>query len=83
VRQWFDLAPTIGSDLFLKLYTHGAQERNYEPPLGGSLANMFRWLAEEAALRGIEIHWTTAWQMYQAADTLMRPVAVATRAQTR
>ena len=24
VRQWFDLAPTIGDDLFLKLYTHGA-----------------------------------------------------------
>jgi hypothetical protein len=71
VRQWFDLAPTIGSDLFLKLYTHGAQERNLEPLLGGSLANIFRWLAEEAELRGIEIHWATAWQMYQAADALM------------
>jgi len=26
VRQWFDLAPTMGDDLFLKLYTHGAAE---------------------------------------------------------
>jgi hypothetical protein len=71
VRRWFDLAPTIGSDLFLKLYTHGAQERNFEPLLGGALGNLFRWLAEEANRRGIEIHWATAWQMYQAADALI------------
>jgi hypothetical protein len=71
VRRWFDLAPTIGDDLFLKLYTHGAQERNLEPLLGGGLGNLFRWLAEEAKRRGIEIHWATAWQMYQAADALM------------
>ena len=71
VRRWFDLAPTIGDDLFLKLYTHGAQERNLEPLLGGGLGNLFRWLAEEAEQRGIEIHWATAWQMYQAADALI------------
>ena len=71
IRRWFDLAPTIGDDLFLKLYTHGAQERNLEPLLGGGLGNLFRWLAEEAEQRGIEIHWATAWQMYQAADALI------------
>jgi hypothetical protein len=71
VRHWFNLAPTIGDDLFLKLYTHGAQERNLEPLLNGGLANLYRWLAEEAEKRDIEIHWATAWQMYQAADALM------------
>lgn len=71
VRRWFDLAPTIGDDLFLKLYTHGATDRNLEPLLGGGLENMFRWLAEEANRRGIEIHWATAWQMYQAANALV------------
>jgi hypothetical protein len=71
VHRWFDLAPTIGDDLFLKLYTHGAQERNLEPLLGEGLSNLFRWLAEEADRRGIEIHWATAWQMYQAADALV------------
>jgi hypothetical protein len=71
VRKWFDLAPTIGDDLFLKLYTHGAQERNLEPLLNEGLGNLFRWLAEEAERRGIEIHWATAWQMYQAADALV------------
>ena len=72
VRRWFDLAPTIGDDLFLKLYTHGAQERNLEPLLNGGLGDLFRLLAEEAKLRGIEIHWATAWQMYQAADFLIQ-----------
>jgi len=84
VRQWFDLAPTIGDDLFLKLYTHGAQERNLEPLLNEGLGNLFRWLAEEADRRGIEIHWATAWQMYQAANAIMHgdvPLAdVASRA---
>jgi hypothetical protein len=67
VRGWFDLAPTIGEDLFLKFYTHGAMERNLEPLLNGGLGNLFRWLAEEADRRSIEVHWATAWQMYQAA----------------
>lgn len=71
VRQWFDLAPTIGDDLFLKLYTHGASERNREPLLKEGLRNLFRWVAEEADQRGIEIRWATAWQMYQAADALI------------
>lgn len=72
VRQWFDLAPRIGQDIFLKLFTHGAPEWNLEPLLDGGLANLYRWLAEEADRRGIEIHWATAWQMYQAADALMQ-----------
>ena len=71
VRQWLDLAPTIGDDIFLKLYTHGAPERNLEPLLNDGLSNLYRWLAEEADRRGLEIHWATAWQMYQAAEALI------------
>lgn len=71
ISQWFDLAPMIGDDLFLKIYTHGAQERNFEPLLGGGLANLYRWLAEEADRRGLKIHWVTAWQLYQMADALI------------
>src|ERR1017187_4407088 len=71
IKQWFDLAPTIGDDLFLKLYTHGAPERNLEPLLNGGPSNLYRWLAEEADQRGIEIHWATAWQMYQTAEALV------------
>jgi hypothetical protein len=71
VRQWFDVAPVIGGDLFLKLYTHGAPERNLEPLLGSGLGNLFRWIADEADRRGIDVHWATAWQMYQAANSVI------------
>jgi hypothetical protein len=71
VRQWFDVSPMIGDDVFIKLYTHGAPERNLEPLLKEGLGNLYRWVAEEADRRGIEVHWATAWQMYQAADVLI------------
>lgn len=72
VRRWFDLAPTIGEDLFLKLYTHGAPDRNLNSLLTGGLSDLFRLLTEEAERRGIEIHWATAWQMYRVTEGLMR-----------
>ena len=70
-RQWFDLAPTIGEDVFIKLYTHGGAERNLEPLLHDQLADLYRSVADEAGRRDIEVHWTTAWQMYQAAKALI------------
>jgi hypothetical protein len=71
VRNWFRLAPMIGEDIFIKLYTHGGAERNLEPLLASGLADLFRFFAEEADRNGIEIHWATAWQMYQAVDCLI------------
>jgi hypothetical protein len=71
VRRWFDLAPIIGDDMFLKLHTHGAPERNLEPLLNGSLRDLFIWIAEEASERCIEVHWATAWQLFEAAEKLM------------
>jgi hypothetical protein len=71
VRRWFDLAPTIGEDVFIKLHTHGAADWNQESLLNGGLENLLNWLAEEAERRNIEIHWATAWQMYQAASALI------------
>jgi len=71
VHRWFDLAPRLGDDIFIKLYTHGAPDRNLEALLKDGLSDMFRWIAEEADRRGIEVHWATAWQMYQAAARLI------------
>jgi hypothetical protein len=79
VSRWLDIAPTVGEDLFLKLYTHGAQDRNILPLLDGGLPNLFRWLKEETDRRGIAVHWTTAWQMYKAADAVIHdrdPLAI-------
>lgn len=64
-QRWFDLAPRIGDDLFLKLYTHGASDTNLRPLLNGGLSRLFQCLVEEAQRREIEIHWATAWQMYR------------------
>ncbi len=73
IRRWFDLAPCIGEDIFLKLYTHGAADRNRGPLLDHGLVNLYTWLCEEATRRSIEIHWATAWELYQAASNLIFP----------
>ncbi len=74
-RLWCDLAPRIGDDVFLKLYTHGADDRNMGPLLDRGLADFFRFVAEEAERRKIELHWATAWQMYKAIAALIEPEA--------
>lgn len=78
VRGWFDLAPRVGDDVFIKLHTHGAVERNLEPLLNDGLANIYRWVAEEAQLRSMQFNWATAWQMYSAIGDIVggrEPVA--------
>ncbi len=74
-RRWFDLAPMIGGDLFLKLYAHGADDRNIDALLDHGLADLCRLVAEEARRRDIELHWATAWQMYAAVESLIRSSA--------
>ncbi len=78
VRLWFDVAPVVGEDLFIKLYTHGAMEFNLDPLLNDGLRNLYHWVAEEAERRGMQFHWATAWQMYSAINAIVRglePVA--------
>jgi hypothetical protein len=82
VQRWFDLAPRLGSDIFIKLYTHGAQERNSSVLLNGALQQTFAMVAGEAPARGCEFYFVTAWQMYLAVDALRRnlnPLAVLER----
>jgi hypothetical protein len=71
VKRWLDLAPRVGGDIFLKLYTHGAPEANASALLDGGLANMFRWLGDAAEERGLELHWASAFEMYIAVRTLI------------
>lgn len=70
VRRWVDLAPRIGNDTFLKLYTHGAQERNSSVLLCGALKSAFNLLAEEANRRNCSVYFVSAWQMYLAIDAI-------------
>ena len=66
IRRWLSLAPQIGEDLFIKLYTHGCQERNYGPLLEGGFDQAFQYLSAECKRRGYELRYASAWEMYQA-----------------
>jgi hypothetical protein len=70
VRRWVDIAPRIGEDSFIKLYTHGAQERNSSALLGDELETAFNLLVEEANRRECAIHFVSAWQMYLAIEAI-------------
>jgi len=73
VERWLDLAPRIGSDTFLKLYTHGAQERNSSALLlQGGLEHLFALLVEGCRRRGHQLRYVSAWEMRQAVDEAAR-----------
>jgi hypothetical protein len=80
VRRWVELAPRIGADSFIKLYTHGAQERNSSVLLRGGLEAAITLLIEEARRRNCSVYFVSAWQMYLAIDAIRQrcdPVATA------
>lgn len=84
VKRWLDLAPRLGDDMFLKLYSHGAREDNAGALLGtrnneGGLSRMYRWLAEAADRRGMDVRWVSAFDMFQAADKLIQGTEAAGR----
>jgi hypothetical protein len=70
IRRWFDLAPMIGTDLFVKLHTHGAQERNSRMLLEGGLRDLFTFFADEVSSRNSKFYYVTAWEMFLAIDAI-------------
>lgn len=64
VRRWLQLAPRIGEDVFVKLYTHGAWEANAAVLLGGALRTLYTLILEEAERCGASAYFVSAWQMY-------------------
>jgi hypothetical protein len=81
VKRWLDFAPRLGDDIFLKLFAHGAREDNAVDLLGsdtkaGTLAPMFQWIKQAAQERGLELHWTSAFDMFRAVDALIQPAAL-------
>jgi len=76
VKRWLDLAPRIGGECFLKLYTHGTQEKNSRLLLGGGLDRLFTYLRAECGRRGWELRYATAWEMRQAVDRAVQEESV-------
>ena len=62
-HRWLELAPRIGSDVFLKLHTHGTQERHSSALLNGGLDLLFDVLIKECSRVQCALHFVSAWEM--------------------
>jgi hypothetical protein len=58
----------------LKLFTHGAQEKNSSMLLDGGLDQLFALFAGECKRRGWRYRFVTAWEMYRVIDSLRQQV---------
>ena len=72
VTLWKRVAPRIGEDLFIKLFAHGAPEKNAEPLLAddGVLDRTLRYLAEDCRRSGTQLFFVSAWHMWMAIDAI-------------
>ncbi len=74
---WLRYAPQLGGHLFLKLFTHGAQERNMTALLAEDLDRTFALLEEECARRGLRLYFASAWEMARAVEALRTSASLA------
>ena len=72
VRLWLEVAPRIGSHIFLKLFSHGAQERNADVLLRGDLDELFSGLGEECGTRRLRLHYASPHGMWRAIEDLRK-----------
>jgi hypothetical protein len=72
VRGWIRLAPRIGEDAFLKLYTHGAQERNSTALLHGLLDRLFGALRAACVESSVALNYASPWTMYRVVEMIGR-----------
>jgi hypothetical protein len=73
-RLWARVAPRLDGDVFIKLFGHGAPEKNATPLLeqSGALDRTLRYLREESNELGAELYFVSAWQMWTAVDAIRR-----------
>ena len=69
-RLWLKRSPRIGDDVFIKLYAHGAPEKNAGPMLGGDLDRVFDCMAQVCAAGGTELHFATTWELFNAVEAV-------------
>lgn len=77
VTLWKRAAPRIGEDLFIKLFAHGAPEKNAGPLLAddGVLDRTLRYVIQDAHRSGTEVFFVSAWHMWVAIDAIRRGVS--------
>lgn len=76
IALWKRAAPQIGEDLFIKLFAHGAPEKNAGPLLAddGVLDRTLRYLADDCRRSGTQLFFVSAWHMWVAIDAIRRGV---------
>ena len=76
VTLWKRVAPRLEKDLFIKLFAHGAPEKNAVPLLeeDGVLARTLRYLADDGRASGVQLFFVSAWHMRVAIDAVQRGV---------
>jgi len=70
VRGWLRTAPRIDGHAFVKLFAHGAQERNSAALLGGGLDRLFEDVKQACAALGATLRHVTAWEMWRAVEAV-------------
>jgi hypothetical protein len=69
--RWLDVAPRLGNNIFIKLFTHGCQDRNSVPLLEhGALDRLFEIANSVCSGRNYELHFVSAWQMFLAIEDI-------------
>lgn len=63
VTAWLNHAPRLGNHVFVKLFTHGAPEKNAGPLLGGQIDQVLNDLRRDCSARGWRLSYATAWEM--------------------
>jgi hypothetical protein len=64
VKAWLSAAPRLDNDIFVKLFAHGAADKNASV-LDAGLAQMFKVLESECRTRGWNWQYVTAHEMYR------------------
>jgi hypothetical protein len=85
-RLWLARAPRLAGHAFIKVFTHGAQERNSSLLLAGGLDRLFEAMSEECAQEGTTLHFVSAWEMWRVVEALRQrsdPLAVLQREHPR
>ena len=64
--RWLDAAPRIGNSVFLKLFTHGAAEKNAGPLLGGDIDRTIDHVRDACRARSWHLAFATARDCHEA-----------------
>jgi hypothetical protein len=70
VKVWLEAAPSIGNDVFLKLFAHGAKEHNADALLGRDLPFALAELDQLSREKGFQLCFVTAWEMRKAIEAV-------------